>query len=164
MTDNPNITNPINRRQAIAGAGAAAGAMAITGPALAAGETDTELLALWREYLVALDRWNRALALSSRADDKCIDEARKHGSREYDRQRQNLRRKYGVAKLERTQRKLQQTVIKLEGQIDAAKAHGITGVAIKLALSTFYLRDEENPPTTAYCACPSSNKWGLLAV
>ena len=37
MTKKPNTTNPtpINRRQALAGAGAAAGALAIAGPALA---------------------------------------------------------------------------------------------------------------------------------
>ena len=35
MTKNSHITNPINRRQALAGAGAVAGALAIAGPALA---------------------------------------------------------------------------------------------------------------------------------
>ena len=51
MTKNSHITNPINRRQALAGAGAAAGALAIAGPALASGESDAELRALWGRYV-----------------------------------------------------------------------------------------------------------------
>ena len=61
-----NITNPINRRQAIAGAGAA-GALAITGPALASvPKSDAELIRLgveferlYAEWLPVLKEWQR---------------------------------------------------------------------------------------------------------
>ena len=72
MTDNPNTTNPINRRQAIAGAGAAAGAMALATPALASvPKSDAELIRLGAEFdrlhaewLPAVSEWNRLFGVA----------------------------------------------------------------------------------------------------
>ena len=72
MTNNPNTTNPINRRQAIAGAGAAAGAMALATPALASvPKSDAELIRLGAEFdrlhaewLPALSEWNRLFGVA----------------------------------------------------------------------------------------------------
>lgn len=139
------MSGPMNRRQAIAGAGAVAGALAIATPALASGGNDAELQALWREYLVAIGRWETATALCTKMQDRCMIEAREageYGSKEHERQNQMNRRKYGVAKLERTDRKLLKPVQQLEAQIIAAKAHGIEGVTIKLALSMYLDRDQ----------------------
>ena len=117
---------------------AAAGTLALSRPALASGRTDAELKALWQEYLVALGRWERATALCTKMQDKCMIEAReagKYGSKENDRQKRNLRRKYGVAKLERTDRELLKPFKQLESRIIATKANSIEGATIKLALS-----------------------------
>jgi len=75
MTDNPNITNPssVNRRQAIAGAGAAA--LALTGPALASvPKSDAELIRLGAEFdrlqaewLPALSEWNHFYGVAHEA-------------------------------------------------------------------------------------------------
>jgi len=44
-------TNPINRRQALAGAGAAVGAMALAGPVLA--KAPSQAMSLWHEWMAA---------------------------------------------------------------------------------------------------------------
>jgi hypothetical protein len=219
MTNNPNTTNPtsVNRRAMLAGSSAVVGGLALSCPAPALANAhahghDAELKALWSEYLVALDRWERAMALSTRAEERSMTETPRcwrergvfedltapEGSperfvgkfyymesgeeihfsiplevtsindarikaretaedsyKEHERQKLINQRKHGVAKLERALLKLRPPVEKLEARIFAAKAYGIEGVAIKLAISKYNNRtcDDDATPSAYQALC-----------
>ena len=134
-------SNKISRRKALAGAGAAVGALAIADPALAAVGDDAELRRLWAEWLAQLTIWSRANHVHDEVSHQANSAghaAGEYGSEAFWKVRRAEEQRLGVLALEAVEQVELDKTTDLEAKIADTPADGPFGVVVKLAIARHF--------------------------